>query len=275
MARSGTSRRPLVIAHRGASSSLPEHTLGAYERAIELGADGLECDIRLTRDGHLVCVHDRTIDRTSTGSGSVSSLRLTDLERYDFGSWRGGQPAPVLTLRTLLDLVEGTDRSLRLLIETKHPTRFGGRVERALVELLTHYGWTGGRGRRSPVTVMSFARSALRRVHALAPVLPTVFLMDSAPGQRRIGLLPSSIPIAGPGIGLLRSDPGYVERAHVLGNQVYVWTVDEPADLTTALQLGVDAVITNRPGETVAELARLNADRRPTDPSEHSSDRSS
>ena len=66
--------RPLVIAHRGASADVPEHTLAAYERAIEVGADGLECDVRLTRDGHLVCIHDRTLDRTSTGTGSVSSL---------------------------------------------------------------------------------------------------------------------------------------------------------------------------------------------------------
>ena len=72
--------RPVqVVAHRGSSDAVPEHTLHAYTRAIDEGADALECDVRLTRDGHLVCVHDRRIDRTSTGRGVVSTLELADL----------------------------------------------------------------------------------------------------------------------------------------------------------------------------------------------------
>ena len=101
----GPFNRPQVIAHRGSSSELPEHTLAAYERAIELGVDGLECDVRLTRDGHLVCIHDRTVDRTSDGTGSVSAKTLAELQRLDFGSRHGGEPQPVLTLFELLDLV--------------------------------------------------------------------------------------------------------------------------------------------------------------------------
>ena len=72
---------PLVVAHRGSSYALAEHTLGAYLRAIDEGADALECDVRLTRDGHLVCVHDRTVDRTSSGHGVVSDFDLDDLRR--------------------------------------------------------------------------------------------------------------------------------------------------------------------------------------------------
>ncbi|WP_301182441.1 glycerophosphodiester phosphodiesterase family protein, partial [Nocardia farcinica] len=67
-------RAPFVVAHRGASGTRPEHTLAAYEQALEEGADGVECDVRLTRDGHLVCVHDRTVDRTSSGTGLVSEM---------------------------------------------------------------------------------------------------------------------------------------------------------------------------------------------------------
>ena len=74
-----TSTAPLVYGHRGSSAALPEHTLAAYQRAIEEGVDGLECDVRLTRDGHLVCLHDATIDRTSTGDGRVSRLTLAQL----------------------------------------------------------------------------------------------------------------------------------------------------------------------------------------------------
>jgi glycerophosphoryl diester phosphodiesterase len=247
----GVSRRPLVIAHRGASAELPEHTLIAYERAIDLGVDGLECDVRLTRDGQLVCVHDRTVERTSDGTGSVSAQRLADLQRLDFGSWHGGRPQPVLILDELLALVRDAGRFISLLVETKHPTRYGGRVEQRLVATLTRFGWTHADG---PVTVMSFAKTALTRAHALAPELATVLLMDRGPLRNRIGLLPPSIAVAGPGIGLLRHDPGYVERAHLLGHRVYVWTVDRPDDLDFVRDLGVDAIITNRPAETIAAL---------------------
>ncbi len=76
-----------MVAHRGASAERPEHTLAAYELALEEGADAVECDVRLTRDGHLVCVHDRRLDRTSTGSGLVSDMTLAQLRDLDFGSW--------------------------------------------------------------------------------------------------------------------------------------------------------------------------------------------
>src|ERR1700745_3538082 len=77
----------MVVAHRGASYAIAEHTLAAYEAAIASGADGLECDVRMTRDGHLVCVHDRTVNRTSDGRGVVSELDLANLQALDFASW--------------------------------------------------------------------------------------------------------------------------------------------------------------------------------------------
>src|ERR1700712_2371840 len=84
--------RPMLVAHRGASSSVAEHTLAAYQAAIEAGADALECDVRMTRDGHLVCVHDRTVNRTSDGQGVVSELDLRTLNELDFSSWHGDLP---------------------------------------------------------------------------------------------------------------------------------------------------------------------------------------
>src|SRR5436853_5885502 len=96
--------RPQVVAHRGASERLAEHTLGAYVRALEEGADALECDVRLTADGHLVCVHDRRVNRTSNGRGAVSALELADLASLDFGSWKDDADA--------LDPIEAPDRQL-------------------------------------------------------------------------------------------------------------------------------------------------------------------
>lgn len=108
--------RPIqVVAHRGASEDAPEHTLAAYRKAIEDGADALECDIRLTADGHLVLVHDRRVNRTSNGRGAVSALELSELAALDFGSWKDREESPdwdadpertsVLTLERLLELV--------------------------------------------------------------------------------------------------------------------------------------------------------------------------
>jgi glycerophosphoryl diester phosphodiesterase len=278
----------MLVAHRGASSTIAEHTLAAYETAIASGADALECDVRLTRDEHLVCVHDRTINRTSDGRGVVSELDLPSLERLDFSSWRGDLPtsadqllsdspyhegvAPdriergggVLTLEMLLQLVHDAGRDVRLLIETKHPTRYGGLVEKTLVEELARFGWAGRRGptedlRQPPdldnrVVVMSFATTAVRRIRLLAPDIPTVKLFDRLKPKRRTGQLPSGVPIAGPSLQLLRAYPEFVARAHEHGHRVYVWTVDEPADVKYVLDLGVDTIITDRPLEVRAQL---------------------
>ena len=89
----------------------------------------------------------------------------------------------------------------------------------------------------------------------LAPDVPTVLLMDRLLPGRRDGMLPSGVPIAGPGLHLLRTDPQYVARAHNRGKLVYVWTVDAPRDVRFVADLGVDTIITNRPAEVVAQLA--------------------
>src|SRR6185369_6538393 len=93
---------PFVVAHRGASAERPEHTLAAYELALQEGADGVECDVRLTRDGHLVCVHDRKVDRTSNGTGLVSEMTLSQLRELNYGSWHPSWQADVTANTGLL-----------------------------------------------------------------------------------------------------------------------------------------------------------------------------
>lgn len=259
---------PLVFAHRGASYDLPEHTLAAYLRALDEGADGLECDVRLTRDGHLVCVHDRRLDRTSNGRGLVSARTLAELDALDFGSWHPGS-APsgdlppdeshtrLLTLARLLDAVHAAGRPVRLLVETKHPSRYGSTVERRLVELLRRYGLADP-APDDPVqlTVMSFSPLAVRRVRELAPALPTVLLLEVLPPWLRLGRLPFGARIAGPGIGLVRARPHLLPALRAAGNQVYVWTVNEPADVELVLAEEVDGIITDRPAHVLARRDR-------------------
>src|SRR5881227_3026458 len=116
--------RPLVFAHRGGADALPEHTLGAYLRAIEDGADGVECDVRLTRDGHLVCVHDRRLDRTSNGRGLVSTMTLAQLRELEYGAWHDSWredgthgDTSLLTLDDLVSLVLDWNRPVKLFVE--------------------------------------------------------------------------------------------------------------------------------------------------------------
>lgn len=265
--------RPLIFAHRGSSVAEPEHTLAAYLRAIKEGADGLECDVRLTRDGELVCVHDRRLNRVSNGRGLVSTRTLAELAELDFGSWHPGpgdeddelvydrDPAGrirILTLNNLLAAVHDAGRPMRLLIETKHPTRYGPAVEEQLVGALRRFGLhEPGPSTRVQVSVMSFSALAVRRIGRLAPRVPTVMLLEILPAGLRGGRLPFGAGIGGPGIRLLRAHPEIAHRLHERGNQVYVWTVNEQSDVDLAIELGVEGIITDRPGFVRRRLDQL------------------
>ncbi|MFJ5675585.1 glycerophosphodiester phosphodiesterase family protein [Streptomyces sp. NPDC093097] len=247
---------PLAIAHRGSSHDLPEHTLPAYEQAIADGADALECDVRLTADGHLVCLHDRRVDRTSDGSGTVSRMTLAQLSELDFGSWKGTGPQRLLPLEQLLDLATAAPRPVGLAIETKHPTRHSGRVETELVRLLHRFGLTAPRSTATPrMQLMSFSRTAVRRLHRLAPTLPTVHLVEHPVLLPGLPLpAPAGARIIGIDLQLIRARPDHIARLHTAGFAVHVWTVDEPQDIELCLRLGVDAIITNRPALVRAKL---------------------
>jgi glycerophosphoryl diester phosphodiesterase len=251
-----TSGRPLVFAHRGGADALPEHTLAAYLRALDEGADGVECDVRLTRDGHLVCVHDRRLNRTSNGRGRVSTKTLAELEALDFASWHpaaaaGGwqdEHVRLLTLERLLDALRDRGGPVRLLIETKHPSRYGAEVERRLVELLHRYGLAEPHPENPiQVTVMSFAALALRRIRRLAPGIPTVYLLEIVPPGVGRGRLPFGARIAGPGISLVRARPQLISALRAAGHRTYVWTVNDEQGLDLVLAQQPDGIISDRP----------------------------
>lgn len=260
-----------MVAHRGASESSPEHTLAAYRRAIATGADAVECDVRLTADGHLVCVHDRRIDRTSNGRGVLSTMSLEELSSLDWGSWKnpwaelddeaeGPDPDPdlqtVLTLDSLLAMVHDHGGPVELAIETKHPTRYAGLVERRLVETLDRFGWAHPKvGTESPARVMSFSWLSLRRLRTIAPGLRTVLLMERVPLRFRDGSLPTGVSYAGPSLEIVTAHPEYVERAHKHGHQVHVWTVNTAEDVRLCRDIGVDALISDRPELALRTLA--------------------
>jgi len=249
--------RPQVIAHRGASESVAEHTLGAYLAALDAGAEGLECDVRLTADGHLVCFHDRDLRRTGSQRGLVSTMELSELDELEFASWKNpwadlDDEAPVrdeqldrvLTLRKLCEVVADHDRRIDLAIETKHPTRYGALVEKRLVEQLRHFGWHRP---GSPARVMSFSWTGLQRVQRLAPAVPVVMLIERARNWPLVRQVLEDGWILGPGIDQLTAHPGFARRLARTDREIHVWTVNTDDQLALCQELGVGAIITDRP----------------------------
>src|SRR6266508_469483 len=225
-------RRPEVVAHRGDSDSSPEHTLAAY------------------------------------GRGVLSTMSLQELEELDWGSWKNpwaelddeaelpdADQLTVLTLERLLAMVRDCGRRLELAIETKHPTRYAGLVERRLIETLDRFGWAKPRlGEESPARVMSFSWLSLRRMRALAPELRTVLLMDRVPLRFRAGSLPTGVSIDGPSLEIVTAHPEYIARVHGHGHQGHVWTVNHLAAIEHCYRTGVDTIITDRPETALAAL---------------------
>ncbi len=256
--------RPQVVAHRGASHDNAEHTLGAYLHALDEGADAVECDVRLTADGHLVCVHDRDLRRIASHRGIVSTMHLAELDQLDFAAWKNpwaelDDEAPeadvelgkVVTLRKLFETVAGYDRRVEIAVETKHPTRYAGLVERRLASMLREFGW---HGEDSPVRVMSFSYTALQRMRKLTPQVPLVMLLDRKRSWQMLQNVVAEEWILGPGIHLLQDHPRLASRLSQSGHDLHVWTVNTRDQLDTCLEYGVKAVITDRPGFMLESL---------------------
>lgn len=256
--------RPLVLAHRGASADHAEHTLGAYLAALEMGVDGFECDVRLTADGHLVCVHDRTLKRTAMTRGTVSTMELAELSELDFSTWKHpwadldderpdtvDEHGKVLTLRKLFEVAADFDRRIEIAVETKHPTRYGGLVERRVADLLKDFGWDRPGG---PVRVMSFSYTALQRMERLAPGVQLVQLVEHIPYWQVLRRIVGEDWLIGPGVKLLHESRRLGESITAAGHDMHVWTVNTADDLRVCQELGVKALISDRPAHLLGLL---------------------
>jgi len=248
----GAPPEPALIAHRGASTLAPEHTLAAYDLAIEIGADYLEHDLQLTADGVLVILHDDTLDRTASGpakncSGAVAEKTLAQLETCDFGAWFAERD-PVVGNRfagqrivTLEALFTRYGKSVRYYIETKQPEEAPG-MEQALVSLLAAHDLLPVGPHDRSVMVQSFSTASLRKLHALRPELPLVRLLDE--GERPALAELSEIAVGiGPNQGDVDED--LIASAHRHGLVIHPWTVNARPEMARLLDLGVDGVFTD------------------------------
>ncbi len=230
--------------------------MAAYDLALKEGADGVECDVRLTRDGHLVCLHDRRLDRTSTGAGLVSVMTLAQLRELEFGAWHGSwRPdgthgdTGLLTLDALVALVLDWNRPVKIFVETKHPVRYGGLVESKVLALLHRFGIAApASADRSRAVVMSFSAAALWRVRRVAPLLPTVLLSNASWYLGSGAATTVGATAVGPSIAALREHPELVDRAAAQGRALYCWNVDDYDDVRFCREVGVAWLATSRPG---------------------------
>ncbi len=155
-------------------------------------------------------------------------------------------------------MVADLNRPVQIAVETKHPTRYGGLVERKLLELLKEFGWDRHTSvNPSPIRMMSFSALAVRRMHALAPTLPLVYLVER---RMPVAMLDSQVPAGvaiAPDVEMLALNPKLGERIRARGRELHVWTVDTPAQIRTCLDSGASVIITNRPAETMKTLDEM------------------
>ena len=243
--------RPLVVAHRGASSAYPENTLESFQGAIEAGADVVETDVRLTADGVAVVLHDQDLARTTDGTGLVGELTLSELKRLD-ASGGAGPRAEIPTLREVLELVSGRAGINLEIKNIPGEVAFDSPKEAAVTAALEELERTSFSG---SVLVSSFNWITIERSRELAPEIPTGFLTIAAIAPeaalvyaRRHGhefVLPSVT-------ALVPAGEGFVRDAHDAGLRVGTWTVDDPDEARRLFEWGVDAIATNDPGSILA-----------------------
>lgn len=220
----------LIYAHRGASADFPELTLAAYEAAVTQGADGFECDVRLTKDEVPVLWHNATMLERAGNPGLIAEMTYKEVLR--------AYPQ-LLTLDEFLTFAVKNRKGV--LIETKHPVISGNRIEEVVAQKISE---TKGIEKIS-LSVMSFSWFAIEKLKRVDPTIPTTFLMNKNTSWLQAKL--SSATSIGPGINELRAEPIRAQRIKNVGRLLYVWTVDDEADIKLCEKLGVDILITNKP----------------------------
>ena len=238
-------KRPLVIAHRGASGLAPENTLAAVRKAMEAGADLVEVDLQMTRDGRFVVIHDDDLHRTTGASGRAGEKTLEELKRLDAGGWFGcafqGERIP--TLEELLSEARG---KVRLDLEIK---------EGVSPDAMSHFLETiRGAGMMDEVVVSSFQWETLRRLRALSPEIEIGVLSKSyREGVEETKRLGAAAVI----LSHRRALPSMIPETHARGLAFWIYTVNDPETMTAWVRAGVDGICTDHPDRLEGILRQL------------------
>jgi glycerophosphoryl diester phosphodiesterase len=255
LSRSRSKARFLVVAHRGASKECPENTLAAFKRALEHGADGIELDVQLTRDGEVVVLHDEQVDRTTDGRGWVRDLTLAEVRRLDAGDWfapgYAGERVP-----TLPEVFQVAGRAALVNVELKNnKVRYDG-LERKVLDIVKTAGLSAN------VVISSFNHASLRVVQSLDSSQRIATLHPPGPWRYPVLCrLPARAALA---VGAEAAHLPHrtvsrrtVAHCHNVGIDVRTWTVNAAEEVERAVADGVDAVFTDDPGMVRKLLERF------------------
>lgn len=251
-------RSVLLVAHRGGAGLAPENTLASFKNGIALGADFIEMDVHLSKDGVVMVIHDPTLDRTTDAQGRVGDFTMVELQAMNDAAKFPGATSkePVPTLGQVLDLAKPAN--VRLEVEIKlgaDGKPYPGIAQKTLDEI-------NARGMLDRVKIMAFEFETLKEIRAIAPKAFTVALMTTDYFRRRSIDQPAAIvdevaPFAN-AIGVDKNflTPQLTQEAHNRNLAVGVWTVDTEADMNKFIKMGVDGITTNRPDILKAVLGR-------------------
>jgi glycerophosphoryl diester phosphodiesterase len=251
----------LVMAHRGGRRLGPESTLYTFRRAVELGVDVLEMDLRVTRDNHLVVFHDETVERTTNGTGRVGDFRLADLKALDAGArWSPDHGASyplrgrALRVPTLTEVFQAFPHT-RMNLELKDTRRS---IPNSLCRLVQRHRMTDN------VMVAGFDAGTLKKFRQLCPAVATsasfyeAAMFFSLQGLRLQSVYSASalaLQVPEKYGDLTVVNRHFIEAAHARNMSVHVWTVNEEDDMRRLIDLGVDGIMTDNPQRLIELLA--------------------
>jgi glycerophosphoryl diester phosphodiesterase len=247
--------KTLNLGHRGASAYAPENTLTSFNLAFDMGANGVELDVSVTKDGVPVVIHDNRVDRTTDGQGAVSEMALLEVKRLDAGAFFGtkfrGERIP-----TLAEVLDGPGRRGIVNIELKSGRLGNVGLETAAIAKVIEETHASDR-----VIVSSFNHFALSCIHTIDPRLPLGFLyFDRAPVS--FAYLKSH-PLVQPTALHPRFSvvtPWLMQWAHQRGYKINTWTVDDIDEMHRLISMGVDSIMTNKP-DVLSQLLETKVDR--------------
>lgn len=237
------------IAHRGASAYAPEHTIAAYKLGQQLRGDYIEIDLQMTKDGHLVAMHDETVNRTTNGTGLVKEHTLEEIKQLNAGSFFN-EKHPSLAKKefenanvpTLEEIIKTFGHNANYYIETKSPDEYPS-MEEKLLEIIKHYGIN------DKVIIQSFSEASLQKIHSLDVNIPLVQLLPykKAAQLTELEMKKYKTYCIGLGMNYKYIDSTYVKRIKKHGLEVHPFTVDNETDMKKLILWGVDGMFTNYP----------------------------
>ncbi len=245
-------RNYTITGHRGAGALAPENTLAAIREGLKYHPDRIEVDVHQTKDGKVVIMHDRTIDRTTNGSGKIKDFTYKELEKFDAGSWFSpafkGEKIPLLE-----DAVKLIDGRAKFVIELKDGDEYYPGIVEKVIDIIKRNHATGW------CIIHSFRTHILEQIHQIEPdiVLHKLFIgkLSFLPIFVSAGFMPEYYSfdkhpyIAEYSLNYLFANKRIIKLIHEKGKKVNVWTIDDKAKYDKLKNLGIDGFITNKPNQ--------------------------